>query len=318
MMTFNKLRARSKVIGLLAAGSSVIGYGISAEPAEQRCLDLGTNCECSEPLDTASYSGSRPYDAPDSSTKECWPSHGGANLWWDNPIGVSETSMPPGNQVNYVLRQTDLYDVMETDMPLSTTQRWCSRIYQKFSSDYEGTGEHGGACTNNKSIWSPQYPNTQGYLTQGGGIQKFHISLSGFSGTSTSIGATGDELWHHDCVTQWCRFEVCISGNVRAGTNLYAEGEVVALNDGRRSVFQRRFIGNAAGGGVVAQPQPFDGYRAGTCNGTREISHVMVAEWPTDAGQKIGPSYEVEGGSTAGGGGGSTGTVAPPAPVLLP
>jgi len=41
----------------------------------------------------------------------------------------------------------------------------------------------------------------------------------------------------------------------------------------------------------------------------------MTAEWSTDAGQRIGPAYEVEGGSPSGG---TPSGVAPPPPVLLP
>jgi hypothetical protein len=42
-------------------------------------------------------------------------------------------------------------------------------------------------------------------------------------------------------------------------------------------------------------------YRAGTCNGWNGFFYALLATWSTDAGQRIGAAYEVEGGSGAGG-----------------
>lgn len=46
----------------------------------------------------------------------------------------------------------------------------------------------------------------------------------------------------------------------------------------------------------------------GGCNGWRGLSHLMIAGWDTNAGQRIGPAAEIEGGS----GGGGDGTPPPP------
>ena len=40
---------------------------------------------------------------------------------------------------------------------------------------------------------------------------------------------------------------------------------------------------------------PVNGYREGICLGFRAYSHYMSAHWATDAGQRIGPAYEIEG-----------------------
>jgi len=50
----------------------------------------------------------------------------------------------------------------------------------------------------------------------------------------------------------------------------------------------------------------FAAYRQGTCAGYYGFSHVMAAGWDTDAGQRIGPAYEIEGGA---------GSPPPPAPT---
>ena len=53
-------------------------------------------------------------------------------------------------------------------------------------------------------------------------------------------------------------------------------------------------------------------YRAGACNGFVAYSHFMTAQWSTASGQRIGPAYEVEGGS-----GQPAETTAPAAPTGL-
>src|SRR5262245_36188306 len=47
-------------------------FATNSYAAEQRCTELGTNCLCSEPLNTNSLVYSSPYYNPaDSTTKEC-------------------------------------------------------------------------------------------------------------------------------------------------------------------------------------------------------------------------------------------------------
>lgn len=64
-------------------------------------------------------------------------------------------------------------------------------------------------------------------------------------------------------------------------------------------------------------PMDFNFYReispGGACNGWRGVSHMMIAGWDTNAGQRIGAAAEVEGGQ----GGGGTDTTPPATPSNL-
>ena len=57
----------------------------------------------------------------------------------------------------------------------------------------------------------------------------------------------------------------------------------------------------------------FDPFRRDVCSGYIGLTHIMGAAWDTDAGQRIGPAIEVEGGP---GGGGSVPLAAPPTPTF--
>ena len=318
-------RAGVSLTGLLVAGFiTIAGHASPAAGAEQRCTELGANCSCSEPLNTNLFTtfNSSFVNPADSTTKQCVGEslvYGGASYWsgGGNLRIDAESGMPSGNTVNWVWTSTQTSGTTKIDAapPASATRRMCSRLYAKFSNDYQGTGE--GSCQNNKIMWAPQYqsslPNSENYVTQGGGAPSWGISHAGFSTSDGVVTGSGSILNHHDCMTSWCRFEMCMGGNVLAGTNLYVDGSVVVLNDGRTQTFPRTFIGNA-NGAPANRNQPYLAYRQGTCAGTRSVSHVISAEWTTDAGQHIGKAYEVEGG------GGTTPPppVAPPAPTLLP
>jgi hypothetical protein len=58
------------------------------------------------------------------------------------------------------------------------------------------------------------------------------------------------------------------------------------------------------------QEMYFDLFRRDTCLGYIGMTHIMAAAWSTDAGQRIGAAFEIEGG----GGGGVT---PPSAPINL-
>jgi hypothetical protein len=317
------LRTRSKLTGLLAmALIGLTGHGAPAYAVEQRCLDLGSNCDCAEALNTNVYvcennqgggpgscssGGTAFYHNPaDSTSKECAGEIGGGFALWagnyypSSFTPVAQTGMPPGNSVTWVLRQTGNNARIVSNNPDTSIKRVCSRFYQRFSPDYQGTGE--GACTNNKNIENPAYTAAYNYLTQGGGTPGFSISYSGWSTGGGNITSSLDYMDHHNCMSQWCRFEECVSsgsGNIHDGTDITVEADIVGLNDGKHAHYGPRNIGNASGSYNFSWP--YAGYRAGTCAGTREVSHVLDARWTSNTGIWIGPAVEVEGGATAGG-----------------
>jgi hypothetical protein len=115
-----------------------------------------------------------------------------------------------------------------------------------------------------------------------------------------------------DCGITWCRFEACFSGDLLgggAGGALYAELKVTPLarpEDELHAVSPRRYPSFNAGG--IHQVMVSDMFRqqyyspgeppAGVeveCNGSRFLSHNMMAQWDTDEGQWIGCAEEIEG-----------------------
>jgi cysteine-rich repeat protein len=289
-----------------------VGILFTASPAsaqEQRCTELnaepGANCGCSEPLNTTSYTSDgwylNPSDSPPAT--DCDGEIGGGYTWWkgyQTPLPVSETNMPFGNTVDTVWRSSGgggAY-LFGSRSLTSSTKRLCTRHYFKVSSDFTGTGW--GGCNNNKLS---QFVGS--LLSGDGSTTDLSIHYAAYKQSYSAVPGglnlpkSGDHVTWDDCRENWCRFEICQSGNLATGTDLYAEGYIQQVTGGsKRMDYERSFLGNG--------PTPITDdygslwimnmYREGACAGNREFSHAMQAEWDTDAGQFIGAACEVEGG----------------------
>lgn len=326
-MTSWLLRAKGVCAFALALLASTILSATASEAQERRCQDLGADCDCSETLDTPSpffaltTPGSGGCAAPyclnpvsgstgdlqcgSSTGKFLDQNHNPATFW----SVVPEQGMPSANSVTNVWR-VNSYGVDvgngRTDKIDANTRRVCQRIYVKFSSDF--------------SPW-PSCNNKVMEMTWGG-IQLQSSTSAGSS--QIMINALGanhipgpDTITPAQCVNTWCRVEMCASGNIKAGTNLSSDFHVDTA-DGNLSSSTSFSIGNGSSG--FGHIWPLNLYREptqGACNGTRQYSHVMQASWNTNAGQTIGPAFEIESGG-AGGSGNNPAPTPPTAPVMLP
>jgi len=286
----------------------------SASAAEKRCNDLGANCVCSEPLNTSSYvaASSNGWNPADSTTKEC---NNGYALWvrgdW-SPQSASGLGLPSG--IQYVARRgpesgSDSTQLAgRTGVVTSATRRVCVRFYTRYSSDYQA--KNLPVCEANKFS----------EFAFGGANALFHWDWAesraerftvinwdgngdGKPDASYNLTKSGP-LTIEDCRNQWCYAEMCASGPIQTGADIYAEGHVRGVSDGKRVDWPKKRIGKACNkgvcsGGNLAAVLIVNAYRQKTCGGSRYISHAMQAQWDSDQGQFIGPAYEVEGGASS-------------------
>lgn len=309
------------------------GGGAGAE--ELRCQALGTVCACSEPLTSTGFtrgaespagSGKVWLNPSDASTKQCGQTSG-FSWYYDDVLFINTSAaMPAGSTVQTVWRDTNNGGGAAgnasalTGSPVrATTKKLCVRHYVKFSSDYDAFAA--GGCWANKQAMFPYY---NGYTRQAlvqlsdgqnyGNIQlwaRYWDDLVNPSGgewlpqTEVNGGADVD-----DCRGTWCRQEIClyatgyndaqppaaVSTDVATGRGLWAIGYTQVAQSTRRTTYGPYYLGNSTGGTLVS-PEIYSGYREGTCDGYREISHAMQAEWDTNPGVDvwIGAASEIEG-----------------------
>lgn len=320
------------ILTFLLVSAPVLAYGPNGE--EDRCTELGVNCDCSETHDTVAphyvTSAFPPGGCggffcvnPTNSTGaslECGPSVAPGYFWITGSTSqnpgtfwsiVPETGMPPGNTVTNVWRANTHGGGAHSEGTVSgditsATRRLCQRIYKKFSSDYSLYPD----C-NNKVMeidWGGfEY---QSSTTTAGSVIAISVvgAGSGFRGT---LAPVGDSITPADCVNTWCRIEQCADGNIQAGTSLVGDFYVDTTDGAKHAERTAINIGSGTGGISFIWPENLHREFSGggtACNGTAEYSHVMQASWDTAAGQRIGPAREVEG----------TGSVTLKAPVLFP
>ena len=318
-----------------ALASLIVMSATESSAQERRCLDLGANCDCSETLDTIAphmttiQSGPNcgaPYcNDPINSVgdKQCGRTASPPYFFTQNASPsswtfVNETEMPFGNSVNTVwqsaARNAD-QGVGRMDKITSSTRRFCTRIYTKFSNDFSGWT----SC--NSKIMEFVWGNTgqmQISTAFGGSPLAVNADPDFSSADGNNHFPSPNQVTINDCMDDWCRVEMCASGNVLAGSNLSMDMYIATASGSKSGTINDLPFGTAPGGLSFIWPVMF--YREafqGACNGTRQFSHVMQASWNTDAGQTIGPAVEIEGGLGGGGGGTNTNT-APTPPVLLP
>jgi hypothetical protein len=118
-----------------------------------------------------------------------------------------------------------------------------------------------------------------------------------FSGDTGNKIPGPDTITPTECSSTWCRVEMCVSGNVSAGSGLTADFFVDTADGSRSASVTGINLGNAPGS--LGHLWPLNLYREpqnGACNGTAAYSHVMQASWDSDSGQRIGAALEIEAG----------------------
>lgn len=279
----------------------------STVDVEQRCDELGDACLMSETLDTEEYVSvnAQDIDFANSTSKEAtraWTRHS------VEPVhtGDARVAMPAGSSVSWVLQSNEWghgtgHMNLSSDIVPPGTRRLCVRSYIRFSEDFVsmGQGTDTGYCGANK-IMELFHGSTDVQLSNTGG-DNIQLWCGPYSTCPVSneldeaqlAGGAGIAA----CTHSWCRAEMCLSGDVAGSGPNALEGyveQVGVANPGRKE-FVRTNVGHTHG--ALSEIWPATGYRQceGSDLGVKWISHAMVAAWPSDEGQFVGRSREVEG-----------------------
>lgn len=305
----------------------LLGFATDSYAVEQRCNELGANCVCSEPLNTNSYSYSSPALNPaDSTTKQCnMEGFAGAavtrnanDLFGSNDSAV-RALLPAGNQVNYFLRGPDGHTGvywLGANLGSPFVKRAAIRLYVFYSSNFEFA--YMNACQNHKGFETNHMITTMAGTDgtgAGGGSWSAYGWTQGWNhsvdccyagpSTSSNFGPTPLASTHRG---KWYRYELVVTNRSggSSGNGFRAEVYVKNVTDGtaEQKVLDTsgtNYSGVNSWGGWTDLTPPsrqdqlaFAAYRQNVCAGYYGFSHMMVAGWDTDSGQRIGAATEIE------------------------
>lgn len=290
---------------------------------EARCTELGANCVCSEPLDTtedfAEMPGSGLDFADSPAATDCSGLSAGSAFSSDHGSGdfsmqlaSSVAPMPVGATANRVMQIENggANYLIGRSYATASDARMCQRYYMRVSNDFSGAGTPGGGCQSERNkvmqlgfgaskLVQIEERSDFGSGCYGPGTYKNFWIPSHADPTGTPGQFTID--WD-DCnsSTGWCRFELCVEGDLDAGTGINIEGRITAIAVGKDEIRNTRTSGTWSPGVALGgfpegwSADIFHGQGSGPV-GKKWISHYMQAAWPTAAGQWIGCAEEVEG-----------------------
>lgn len=309
---------------------SGIGGSVAWAAPEAACTTLGVNCHCSEPLNGPTIAFNAPYWNPGDTTpalgKECNVEGvaGAVFARWDNDITQTNDAtirgaLPAGNSVSYVSRaangHTGIFWVGAT-LGSNFVKRAAVRMYVYYNPTFQFA--YTGGCENHKYFEQESLTTSLGGTDGAGNGGGTHNAYSwGAWNHSPDCCFTGPNSVNYFGVTpasarrgKWWRTEMVLTnrggGASPNGYRAQIYDKNVTDNGPEELVLDTRgtfFDGLESWGGwtdlTPAARQDFmvfAGYRQGTCAGFYAFSHVLVAGWNTDTGQRIGAASEVEGG----------------------
>ena len=229
------------VLGVLRAGP------VRAE--EQRCRELGTACICSEPLASPDRVIEGHSQNPgDSTTKECDDGTSLTTLT-PRPVPARGLGLPPEASIDHVWEDSGSHGgaVVGVSPEQPGTRRICARYYVRYSDDYEFQSD--GTCRAGKLTQIDLGTDVSAApLHAEAKSDQWRIITQGLGGsTMRASGSPRPE----SCRGDWCRVELCLSGDIASGRDLYIDGYVENLDTGERAVWQREYRGNTRDGGGI-------------------------------------------------------------------
>lgn len=268
---------------------------------ETVCTALSDACVCSEPLDTDQSLPLQSFvDPVDSGDLGCDGEQGDQRAFYAAGGGTAlpPVAFPAQADVTWVWRVEYLIggiaNVTGNTMTLDQGTV-CTRIYQRFSSDYPLMGQSSNPSNERNKLLEMSGPwgqfQTQFWPPNADAAFSGHATLSGIYDANFEEGP--DQISIRDCTDRWCRMEQCIDrsgdtatfrvhASVVGGTKV-STGSSGAVAGVPPLDISRMWIGNLFREEVIAP-------------GERFISHGMQTYWPTVSGTRwIGPACEVEG-----------------------
>ncbi len=332
------------IVGAMA-GALLIASSIGAN--ERRCGELGSACICSEPLNTGTVDGGRPWptqcpaasegacrvDPDDSpSATECpgesYGSGGQAVIALGTPpITVTSAAtqpLPSGNALTWVLTRAsgDTAKITAPDVNEPPNTTYCSRSYQRWdaASPIPGSGTAVANSQYKLATIGGVDPNGNHNPVQTGAIQGGSI-FTRFDGSWFNAPEDFQTMGNmSECVSNFCRFEMCIDfgadgiGRARFRKAVLPPGTAKTYTVTKPAGTTARSVMKFSGG--YNDPLQWYSQEIGGLT-IRYATHVMVAKHaPVDGSWWIGAACEVEGGCS--------GSPQPPPParpdppVLLP
>ncbi len=292
-------------------------FAASASATEQRCNELGASCVCSEPFNTNQYvrSGSQVNPA-DSVTKQCTYEGNEGAVIARNAIDVAGTNesgimskLPQGHSVQYVLKAPEGFggiyyvghDMWKSGNQNSFLPRTSMRWYRYYSDNYQADGV--GACEQGDKIVFNNFDNnpaaSYNIVTRyGGHVYNF---LNFLPPQDCCVSAIGRAISLDEVKGKWIRYELITLKRGSTGFDQMLYFKNVTDNLPEEMIFRLSDSSQ-----LTIKPLTPPGimnhisttmYRQGSCEGNAAMSGLMIAGWETDAGQRIGPAYEIEGSS---------------------
>ena len=290
---------------------------------EARCTALGSACVCNATMDTNSLDSYQlREEEPDRyAVRPTVPEPNACAPYWGFDLGLTaitpatDGQLPAGNSLSYVwsTNYNSGTSFLGHDGAFGAGDaRVCMRWYQRF----DGYNYCGGDPGGHKAARLP-YDNVSGgsgYATflQMDGTPPWQLENNdnpttccaegdgGYvgSGSNDSIDIPGD-ITAADCENGWCYIEMCASdgaGDLFTMVDYDIHIKIRAL-DSPFNVSELDATAITDGNSGNLGSAEVEMFTQGTCTGTRNFSHFMIAKWATDADQWIGAAVEVEGGA---------------------
>ncbi len=304
----SRLAKSRRIVWLLCLSAILECHGASSPP-ERRCLELGDDCLCSEPLDNEDVYAAF-HDPSDSTTKEC-----GAMDATRGGIGTSDlpVSFPSEATARHAFKiENDresngklMYRLPADPFDL-TGKSLCARHYALYGKDHDPPG--------NIKIARIGHPDGAAWQSGwGGGFDPDEIGIPevtvvgdpGSDGRPVGciipvIGDTSRPVEFNHCQDHWCRFEICAEHDPRTGEHMFRAQwtqvggsrfhEVRGSCGALPSPTSRIFGGNAAVLEYTTTAPPV------SAGGSRYLSHAVLVLRPYDPDFWIGAACEIEGG----------------------
>lgn len=292
-----------------------------ARAAEARCNALGTNCICSEPLNTNSMGRSGAYYNPgDSTTKECRGEIGTAQSFYFNGTMTAAgsgtapiTALPSGNTVSYAWSAPEGH--------IGTIGPWhffpggtppnrnvSARFYTYLSPNFSWNNEYAdcgrgkfwyfGTAASPNMLWHQSVGTGNGW-----GIANFINTTANVDCCNTGpMASPAPSFTGASFKGRWTRHEIVFqNANQPSGLVIRVYKQTLGVDSQNVLVIDTsrdsRLNGMQLDGGLLGAIKATM-YGERSCSGYTAFSHFMVAGWDGEyAGQLIGPAAEIESGA---------------------